>query len=125
MRARTVLIADDSAMIRKALCRLFTAEQGYDVCAEASNGTEAITLAKKHRPDLIILDYSMPLMNGIEAARKLKEIMPEVPIIRFTNHDAKIRDAVSVLPVQMVVSKSDPNLLNYARSLAPPLPASQ
>jgi CheY-like chemotaxis protein len=84
--ARTVLVADDSPIIRKMLCQIFEEEDDYDLCAEATNGQEAIDLAIKHRPDLIILDLSMPLMNGLTAAQQLKKIMPTVPIILFTHY---------------------------------------
>jgi len=62
--AKTILIADDSPIIREMLCRLFEVEEGYDICAEATNGQEAIDLALKHRPDPIILDFVMPVLNG-------------------------------------------------------------
>jgi CheY-like chemotaxis protein len=84
--AKTILIADDSPMICKMLCRLFNVEEDYDNCAEATNGQEAIALALKHRPDLIILDFVMPVLNDLEAARELKKIMPDVPIILLTQH---------------------------------------
>ena len=71
--ARTIVVADDNPVIRKMLCVLFEAEEDYDLCAEASNGREAIDLAIKHRPDLIILDLSMPVMNGYEAAKRTQE----------------------------------------------------
>jgi DNA-binding NarL/FixJ family response regulator len=85
--AKTILIADDNPMIRKMLCQLFEREDDYDICAEATNGQEAIDLALKHRPDLIILDMSMPVLNGMEATKELKKIMPDVPIILFTQHE--------------------------------------
>jgi DNA-binding NarL/FixJ family response regulator len=68
------------------LTDLFEAEEGYEVCAEAIDGQGAIALAIKHRPDLIILDLSMPVMNGVEASPELKQIMPDVPIILSTHH---------------------------------------
>jgi YesN/AraC family two-component response regulator len=119
--AKTVLIADDSAMIRKKLCEILLADEGYEVCAEAANGEEAIALAKKHRPDLIILDLSMPVMNGLDAARVLKRVMPEVPIILFTLHT----EACKQLPeigelVDLVVAKNDMvTLLSQVRALVP------
>jgi chemotaxis response regulator CheB len=67
--ARTVLVADDNAVIRKMICQMFEREDDYDLCAEATNGQEAIALAIRHQPDLIILDLSMPIMNGLDAAR--------------------------------------------------------
>jgi YesN/AraC family two-component response regulator len=82
--AKRVLVADDNPLIRKMLCQLFEREDDYDLCAEAKNGREAIELALKHRPHLIILDWSMPGLNGLEAARELKKIMPNVSIILFT-----------------------------------------
>jgi two-component system, response regulator PdtaR len=58
--AKTILVADDNPLMRKTLCEIFETEEDYDICAEASNGQEAIDLAPKHRPELIILDLSMP-----------------------------------------------------------------
>jgi CheY-like chemotaxis protein len=116
--AKRVLVADDNPLIRKMLCQLFEREDDYDICAEARNGQEAIELALKHRPDLIILDWAMPLLNGVDAARKLKKIMPEVPIILFTQHAIA---AVTLLDVvDRIASKTDAiGLMDHVRSLAP------
>jgi two-component system, NarL family, response regulator LiaR len=73
---KTVLIADDNSQIRRLLCRMFEAEADYDLCAEEKDGDEAISLALKHKPDLIVLDLVMPRLNEIEAANKLKELLP-------------------------------------------------
>jgi len=117
--AKTVLVADDNPAIRKALCQMFEVEEDYDICAEAKNGEEAIALAKKHRPDLIILDLAMPVMNGIDAACELKRIMPEIPIILFTDHADAFRGKIEKLPIDMVVSKSDIGLMSHVRTLVP------
>ena len=116
---KTVLVADDNRIVRHALCQIFEGESDYDLCAEAKDGEEAISLATIHKPDLIILDFSMPVMNGLEAAKRLKEIMPDIPIILFTIHENLLKSVVKDLPVEMVVSKDDVNLLNYVRRLAP------
>lgn len=117
---KTILVADDNPAIRKALCEMFEKEEDYDICAEAVNGEEAITLAMKHKPDLIILDLSMPIMNGLDAARELKRIMPEIPIILFTVHAEKVRNTSIDLPVDRVVEKTGgPKLINHVRSLIP------
>ena len=63
-----ILAADDSAVAREALCKVFEVEKDYELRAEAVNGEEAIALAKEYKPDLIILDMVMPVVNGIEAA---------------------------------------------------------
>lgn len=116
---KSVLVADDSEMIRKLLCRLFESEEGYELCAEASNGEEAIALAVIHKPDLIILDVSMPVMDGLRAARKLKQIMPDTPILLFTQH-ADLMPMLDDVPVDRVVSKTDiVSLMKHVRELAP------
>ena len=119
--AKTILIADDSPMIRKMLCQLFKVEEDYGICAEATNGQEAIDLAMQHRPDLIILDMSMPVLNGMQAAKELKKIMPEVPIILFTQHDNMGRAILRTdHTVDRVVSKTDAyTLMGHVRSLVP------
>jgi CheY-like chemotaxis protein len=118
---KAILIADDNPTIRKILCNMFEAQQGYDLCAEAANGVEAIALAKEHHPDLIILDLSMPVMNGLDAARELKKIMPDVPIILFTQYSAEVsRLSEMQLPVDRVVAKTNfTALLGHIQSLVP------
>ena len=117
---KRVLVADDHPLIRKMLCQLFKREDDYDICAEAENGQEAIDLALKHRPDLIILDFVLPVLNGLEAARQLKKIMPNVPIILFTQHAIGITLAKPDVNIDRVVSKSNPeSLMGHVRSLAP------
>ena len=99
----------------------FEVEEGYDICAEATNGPEAIDLALKHRPDLIILDFVMPVLNGLEAARGLKKIIYDVPIILLTQH-ANLDTALlhSDTIVDRIVSKSDAfELMGHVRSLVP------
>jgi CheY-like chemotaxis protein len=119
--AKTILVADDNPKIRKLLCQLFESEENYDICAEAANGQEAIGLALRHRPDLIILDLSMPIMDGLTAARELKRLIPDVPIILFTQYADLGKHLLGFnLPVDRVVSKSEPiELLGHVRSLIP------
>jgi len=71
---KSVLIVDDSAYVRQALCELFKREGDFEVCGEAENGKDAIKKAQELRPDLIVLDLSMPVMNGFDAARTLKTV---------------------------------------------------
>ena len=116
---KTVLVADDSDMIRKLLCRLFETEEDYELCAEAKNGEEAISLAVIHKPDLIIMDVSMPVMDGLRAAKKLKQIMPDTPILLFTQH-ADLKMMFEDVPAERVISKTDlVSLMQHVRELAP------
>ncbi|SRR5579871_358526 len=105
MRHR-VLIVDDHAAIRNILASKFKAS-GFDV-REACDGAEGISSAAELRPDVIILDLSMPVMNGFEAARELRHSMPRVPLLLFTNTPGPIvqQEARSV-GIDSVFSKSD------------------
>jgi CheY-like chemotaxis protein len=80
---RLVLIADDHAVIRDLLSSMLAAH-GFNVC-QASDGAEAVRIAREKCPDLVVLDLSMPVMNGLDAARVLKAKMPSVPLVMFTN----------------------------------------
>jgi CheY-like chemotaxis protein len=80
---KTVLVADDSAVIRKTLAAAFLSD-GFKTCVEARNGKEAIDAAAQSKPDLIVLDLSMPVMNGLQAAPQLRKLLPKAPIILFT-----------------------------------------
>ena len=117
---RSILIVDDNAFIRKALCEVFTREGDFDKCGEAENGRDAIEKAKQLRPDLIVLDLSMPVMNGLDAARVLKRLMPKVPLIMYSAFgDGYVEQQASLLGVSAVVSKSEPatSVVGAARSL--------
>jgi|SRR5579872_2556146 len=74
---KSVLIADDNAFVRQRLRELFSREPGFDVCAEAENGRKAVEQAQDTHPDLILLDLSMPVMNGLDAARALKRLIAQ------------------------------------------------
>ena len=78
------LIADDSRPLRKALKTIIEEHPDWKVCGEAANGSEAVVLAKDLSPDIIVLDLTMPLMNGLEAARQIEHILPSTPMLLFT-----------------------------------------
>jgi DNA-binding NarL/FixJ family response regulator len=86
MPVRSVLVVDDSPLVRQAVSALFTREGVFDVCGEAENGREAIEKAQLLRPNLIVTDLSMSVMNGLEETRVLKKLVPAVPVIIFTAH---------------------------------------
>jgi DNA-binding NarL/FixJ family response regulator len=87
---KCILIVDDHAYIRKAIRDFLENESSFEVCGEAADGYDAIQKAKELNPDLIILDFSMPGMNGIEAARVLKKIFPQTPIVMLTSHHPSV-----------------------------------
>ena len=105
---KAVLVVDDNEFIRRSLCKVFTSEADFDVCGEAENGREAIEKALELRPDLIVMDLSMPVMNGIEAARALKGLLPTVPLIIFSAYsDVFSENEARSAGVAALVSKSD------------------
>ena len=82
----SILIVDDNPAIRKAVRLSFEGRNGFKVCGEAIDGRDGIEKARQLKPDLIVLDYSMPVMNGLDAAAVLSREMPSVPLILFTMH---------------------------------------
>ena len=106
--AKTILIADDNDAVRRLMCEAFTSDSDFEVCGEAHDGQDAIEKAQRLKPDLIILDFAMPVMNGFEAARALRDLMPSVPIIMFTLYDDEfMREKARLVGATEVVSKTD------------------
>jgi DNA-binding NarL/FixJ family response regulator len=103
-----ILIVDDLPGMRKLIRTYIEEETDFCVCGEAIDGLDAIDKAQNLKPDLIILDASMPRMSGIDAAPKLKKLLPETPIILFTFHEGMMRgfDAREV-GVDAVVTKAN------------------
>jgi DNA-binding NarL/FixJ family response regulator len=83
-----ILIADDHEVARHGIRALLEAHAGWEVCAEAKDGREAVELASTTNPALILLDIGMPNLNGLEAARKILAASPDVPILIVTMHDS-------------------------------------
>jgi DNA-binding NarL/FixJ family response regulator len=107
-----VLIADDSQEVRKLLRLLLEGDPAFEVQGEAENGLEALEKAVSLVPHLIIMDVSMPVMNGLDAAREINRAMPGVPIVLFTNF-ASVQKLQLLLSagVAAVVDKADPGAL--------------
>jgi DNA-binding NarL/FixJ family response regulator len=81
-----ILVVDDSQLMRRCLRTLLEQQDSWEVCCEASNGKEAIERAKQDAPDVIVLDFQMPEMNGLDAAKEIRRQSPEVPILMVTLH---------------------------------------
>ena len=82
-----ILIADDSDVVRRGVCGILSSENDFEVCGEAKNGSEALQKARELLPDLILLDISMPGMNGLEVARRLREEVRQAKILIISQHD--------------------------------------
>lgn len=82
-----ILVADDHDIVRKGLTSLLANRPDWQVCAEASNGREAVNMAEKFRPNVAILDLSMPELNGLEATRQIRLRVPETEILVFSMYE--------------------------------------
>ena len=103
---KTILIADDSASVRYVIREFLKDLPDIEICGEAVNGLDAIEKAKKLKPTLVLLDLSMPGMNGAEVASILKKTMPNVLIVLFTMYSVMIGKALaSTIGVDAVLSK--------------------
>ena len=106
MRAR-ILVADDSPVVRKSIRRLLETNPEWEVCGEAVNGQEAIDQAMVLTPDIIVLDLVMPVMDGLQAARRMAVIAPKIPTVMLTMYASdQLRTEASEVGVQSVISKS-------------------
>ena len=83
-----ILIADDHEVARRGIRSLLESHPGWEVCAEAKDGRDAVELATRIKPDLVLLDIGMPNLNGLEAARQILAITPNVAILILTMHDS-------------------------------------
>jgi DNA-binding NarL/FixJ family response regulator len=118
---KKIFIIDDSKIVRELVRRYLESRLECIVCSEAADGLDAIDHAREVDPDLIILDISMPRLNGLDAAVILHEMLPRVPIILYTLHKSIVSPKRSQAAcIRAVVSKSDPidvlvgEVANYA-----------
>ena len=107
MRTR-FLIVDDSELVRRSLRTVLQANPEWEICGEAADGTSAVEMFKDLRPNVVILDFQMPGINGIETARRMAEIAPAIPILLFTQHaSADLERHAHEVGIRSVVSKTN------------------
>jgi DNA-binding NarL/FixJ family response regulator len=103
-----ILVADDHEVMRLGMRNLLETRANWTVCAEASNGKEAVEKTAQCRPDVIILDITMPTMNGLEAARRISASHPQIPIILFSLHLADdLMSTLQCATIRGAVSKGE------------------
>jgi CheY-like chemotaxis protein len=107
-QGHTILVVDDSPFERTVIRSAVEGMTHFQVCGEASDGVEGIEKALELKPDLVIMDLAMPLMNGVEAAMVLRNSLPKVPIVLFTLYAEQLRGSISPgLGVTIILSKAD------------------
>ena len=106
--SHTILIADDSALIRHSIRSCIEQNSDWEVCGEAENGKTAVEKVKELHPDVVILDFSMPGMNGLEAARQITRIAPHTAMLMLTLYNyEQLADDAHAAGIKDVLSKSD------------------
>ncbi len=103
-----ILIADDHVFMRRRVRDLLESEKGWEVCAEAANGLEAVALTGATRPDIVVLDLSMPEMDGLQAAQQIRAQFPATIMIILTGHDPDdLMEVWQACGVRACLSKTD------------------
>jgi len=104
---KRVLLVDDNAVVRFFLRQLFESHPDFEISGEAVDGSDAVEKAEKLKPDLIILDLIMPVINGLDAAPLLKKLLPDTVIILFTQQEGgEVERLAQSAGIDAVVSKS-------------------
>ncbi len=104
---KRILVVDDNPEMLKLIRLSVNLDPDFQVCGEAFDGMDGVEKAMELNPDLIILDFQMPRLNGIDAARILQHRLPDVPIILFTLHDAIFESSLADSSIRAVLSKMD------------------
>src|SRR5262245_39293253 len=114
-----ILVADDHPSVRRYVCGVLEAEEGWEVCGEARNGREAVEMAVQLQPDLVVLDLSMPELNGLDAARQIRDKIPRAEVLILTLHEGEdLRRAARDSGAGACVVKTDlQSLVTEIRSL--------
>jgi len=113
-----VLIVDDDASFRRMLHRILAYEPNLEVCGEAENGREAIEKILQFQPDVVVLDVLMPVMNGLDAARTLRHMMPTLPLIlNSATVDPATEQQARTIGISEIVPKSAEVLIQKARQI--------
>jgi DNA-binding NarL/FixJ family response regulator len=115
---RGILIADDHALVRRGLRSMLAVHAEWEVCGEASDGWEAIELARELQPDVIIMDISMPGLGGLQATREIRAALPQTEVLILTMHESRemIQAAREVGALGYLV-KSDPDSHHLIKAL--------
>lgn len=103
-----ILIADDRESMRTALRASIGTHPGWRVCGEADDGREVVAKAAELQPDLVVLDFKMPVSNGIKASSELSASMPTIPIVMYTLYKTReLEVAAKLVGIRQVIAKED------------------
>jgi DNA-binding NarL/FixJ family response regulator len=120
-RMISILLADEQVVVRRGLRSLLEERADFKICAETGNGRDAVELVLRHKPDIAVLDITLPLLDGISATRRIRKLAPATEVLIFTVHDGKdaIREAIGAGATGYVLkSESDDQIVKAVESLA-------
>lgn len=109
--AKRILIADDHESVLRRVRAMLESEPNWKVCGEAVNGREAVAKAVQLNPDLVVLDFAMPQLDGLKTAAEIHELLPEVPIVMFTMYSAHIKQEAQKRGISWLVDKAESGAL--------------
>src|SRR5580700_9188019 len=121
MKTLRILIADDHDLMRRGVKALLQSHAGWEICGEAHTGREAVAKAEELKPDVVILDISMPDLNGVDAAKRIRKASPDTEVLILSVHysDQLIRDILEAgVRGYIVKSDSDRDLVIAVETLA-------
>ncbi len=121
MSAFLILIADDHDLIRRGLKSLLEGQPGWQVCGEAKTGTEALQMTEQFRPQVAVLDITMPGLNGLDVTRRIRKISPQTEVLLVSAHysDQLVKDSFEVGALgYLLKSDSDRDLVKAVKTVA-------
>lgn len=89
MKSLRILLADDHELVRQGLRAMIEGQSGWQVCGEATTGREAVTQARELKPDIVVMDFTMPELNGMEATRQIRAALPRTEVLILTMHESE------------------------------------
>jgi len=109
--SKRILIADDHESVLRRVRAMLDSQPTWEVCGEAVNGREAVAKAVQLKPDLVVLDFAMPQLDGLKTASEIHELLPEVPIVLFTMYAAQVKQEAQKHGISWLVDKAESGAL--------------
>ena len=108
---KRILIADDDESVLRRVRAIVESHPGWQVCGDAINGRDTIAKAIELKPDLVVLDFAMPQLDGLKSALAIKTVLPELPIIMFTMYCSAVRQEAEKHGISRVIDKAESGAL--------------
>ena len=108
---KRILIADDHESVLRRVRAIVESQPGWQVCGDATNGRDTIAKAIELKPDLVVLDFAMPQLDGLKSASAIKTVLPELPIIMFTMYCSAVRQEAEKHGISRVIDKAESEAL--------------